>query len=171
MIATKVVSYHDQHLEDDLILLVIEIFACLHQHDDFLHQCANMAWLAKGSGSLHLLILQAKGVNGSLENSSCHLSCGVVVVGEAFSKFNVLPSFFLVFLHNLFLVTSDGFKSQFFFISPFKAPHCEFLHFWMWSIDWTSILPLFFYNSLVECFSFIYLYKKKTKWKCFLFFL
>jgi hypothetical protein len=49
-IATKVVSYCDQHLEDDLILLVIEIFGCLHQHvDDFFHQCANMAWLAKGS--------------------------------------------------------------------------------------------------------------------------
>ncbi len=58
MITTKVLSYRDQHLEDDLILLIIEIFGCLHQHvDDFLHQCANMAWLAMGSGGLLLLIL------------------------------------------------------------------------------------------------------------------
>ncbi len=57
-IATKVVSYHDQHLEDVLILVVIELFECLHQHvDDFLHQCANMAWLAKGSRGLLLSIL------------------------------------------------------------------------------------------------------------------
>jgi hypothetical protein len=51
MIATqaKVVSYCNRHLEDNFILLVIEMFECLHQHvDDFLHQCANMAWLAKG---------------------------------------------------------------------------------------------------------------------------
>jgi hypothetical protein len=26
----KVVSNHDQHLEDDFILLAIEIFGCLH---------------------------------------------------------------------------------------------------------------------------------------------
>ncbi len=58
MIANKVVSYCDQHLKDDLILLVIKIFGCLHQHvDDFLHQCANMAWLAKGFGGLPLSIL------------------------------------------------------------------------------------------------------------------
>jgi hypothetical protein len=57
-IATKLVSYHDQHLEDDLILLVIEIYGCLHQHvDDLLHQCANKAWLAKGFGGLPLFIL------------------------------------------------------------------------------------------------------------------
>jgi hypothetical protein len=27
----KVVLYHDQHLEDDFILLAVEIFECLHQ--------------------------------------------------------------------------------------------------------------------------------------------
>jgi hypothetical protein len=47
----KVVSYHDQHLEDDFILLAIEIFGYLHQQiDDFFHQCVNITWLAKGFG-------------------------------------------------------------------------------------------------------------------------
>jgi hypothetical protein len=27
----KVVSYHDQHLEDDFIPLIVKIFGCLHQ--------------------------------------------------------------------------------------------------------------------------------------------
>jgi hypothetical protein len=56
---TKVVSYHDQHLEDDFISLIVDIFGHLHQQSsDFLHQCANMAWLVKGSkGPLLLIIL------------------------------------------------------------------------------------------------------------------
>jgi hypothetical protein len=54
----KVVSYHDQHLEDDFILLAVKIFRCLHQQvDDLFHQCVNTAWLAKGFGSPSLLIL------------------------------------------------------------------------------------------------------------------
>jgi hypothetical protein len=28
---TKVVSYHDHHLEEDFIPLIIKIFGCLHQ--------------------------------------------------------------------------------------------------------------------------------------------
>jgi len=52
MIATqaKVLSNHNQHLEDDFINpLTVEIFGCLHQQTyDFLHQCANMVWLGKG---------------------------------------------------------------------------------------------------------------------------
>jgi hypothetical protein len=49
----KVVSNHDQHLENDFIdPLVVKIFGCLHQH-----QCANMAWLAKGSRGPPLSIM------------------------------------------------------------------------------------------------------------------
>ncbi len=62
MIATQanVVLYCNRHLEDNFILLAIEIFGCLHQHaDDFLHQRANMAWLAKGFGDLSLLIIHS----------------------------------------------------------------------------------------------------------------
>jgi hypothetical protein len=40
----KVVSYRNQHLENDFIFLIVEIFGYLHQQvNDFLHQCANMA--------------------------------------------------------------------------------------------------------------------------------
>jgi hypothetical protein len=56
----KVLSYHDQHLEDDFILLAIEIFGCLHhQVDDFFHQCVNITWLAKGFEGPSLLILRS----------------------------------------------------------------------------------------------------------------
>jgi hypothetical protein len=54
----KVMSYRDRHFEDDFISLIIEIFGYLHQQvNDFLHQCANMAWLTKGSRGPLLLII------------------------------------------------------------------------------------------------------------------
>jgi hypothetical protein len=37
-IQANVVSYCDEHLDDDFISLAIDILGCLHQHaDDFLH--------------------------------------------------------------------------------------------------------------------------------------
>jgi hypothetical protein len=34
---------------DEFFPFAIEVFSCLHQQvGDFFHQCANMAWLAKG---------------------------------------------------------------------------------------------------------------------------
>jgi hypothetical protein len=56
----KVVSYHDQHLEDDFIPLIMKTFGCLHQEaNDFFHRCANMAWLVKGSKGPPLSILRS----------------------------------------------------------------------------------------------------------------
>ncbi len=43
MITTQenIASYCDQHLEDDFIPLIVEIFGCLHYKvDNFFHQCA-----------------------------------------------------------------------------------------------------------------------------------
>jgi hypothetical protein len=58
VVQEKVVSYHDQHLEDDFIFLIVKIFECLHQQaNDFLHWCANMAWSMKGFGGPLLSIL------------------------------------------------------------------------------------------------------------------
>jgi hypothetical protein len=48
-VQAKVVLYYNQHPKNDFILLIVEIFGCLHQHaNDFLHHCANMAWSTKG---------------------------------------------------------------------------------------------------------------------------
>jgi hypothetical protein len=55
---TKEVFYHDRHLEDMFIPLAIKVFGCMHQQiDNFFHQCANMAWITKGSTSPLLVIL------------------------------------------------------------------------------------------------------------------
>jgi hypothetical protein len=56
----KVVSYCNQHFEDHFVLLIIEIFRCLHEQvNDFFHQCANMAWLAKGFKDPPISILRS----------------------------------------------------------------------------------------------------------------
>jgi hypothetical protein len=56
----KIVSHCDRHLEDDFIPIAIEIFICLYQQaDDFLHQCANMTWSAKGFGDPPLSIIHS----------------------------------------------------------------------------------------------------------------
>jgi hypothetical protein len=53
MIATiatqaKVISYCDQHFEDDFITLVVEIFGCLQQQmETFFYQCANRSCVTK----------------------------------------------------------------------------------------------------------------------------
>jgi hypothetical protein len=62
--------------KDDFIHLAVKMFGNLHQQaNNFLHWCANMAWLMKGTGSSLLLIIHSfyrqRGVSGSLK-SSCH---------------------------------------------------------------------------------------------------
>jgi hypothetical protein len=50
VVHAKVVSYCDRCFEDDFILLVVEIFGCLHQQmNNFLHQFVNITWSAKSS--------------------------------------------------------------------------------------------------------------------------
>jgi hypothetical protein len=54
----KVVPYGNQHFEDHFVPLTIEIFRCIYEQvNDFFHQCANMAWLAKGFKDPPLSIL------------------------------------------------------------------------------------------------------------------
>ncbi len=50
IVQAKITSYYNRHLENDLILLVVEIFRCLHQQtNDFVHRYANIvATLAFG---------------------------------------------------------------------------------------------------------------------------
>jgi hypothetical protein len=60
MITTQamIMSYYNQHLKDDFIPLIIEIFICLHQQvNNFFHRFANMAWSMKGFRSFPLVII------------------------------------------------------------------------------------------------------------------
>jgi hypothetical protein len=51
-------NYHNRHPTDKFFPLVIEIFGCLHKHDDvFLHYCANAIWNLKGLEGPHLSTL------------------------------------------------------------------------------------------------------------------
>lgn len=60
VIQAKERLYQDQYPTNLFLLLAIEIFGCLHQQiDNFLYHCVNMAWVAKASRSLPLLILHA----------------------------------------------------------------------------------------------------------------
>jgi hypothetical protein len=60
VIRAKEGFYQDRYPTNLFLLLAIEIFERLHQQiDNFLHHCVNMAWVAKGSRSLPLLILHA----------------------------------------------------------------------------------------------------------------
>jgi hypothetical protein len=52
--------YRNQYLAKKKFPLAIEVFGCLHQQvDNFLHHCANMAWVANVSKGPLLLILGA----------------------------------------------------------------------------------------------------------------
>jgi hypothetical protein len=50
-------SYHKQHPIDQFLLLVIQVFGCLHkQVNVFLHNCANAIWSFKGTKGPPLFI-------------------------------------------------------------------------------------------------------------------
>jgi hypothetical protein len=58
IVQAKVVPYHNQHFENHFVLLIVEIFKCIYEQvNDFFHQCANIAWLAKGFKDPPLSIL------------------------------------------------------------------------------------------------------------------
>jgi hypothetical protein len=62
MVAAQVKEglYHNWHLEDVFLPLVIEIFGCIHQQaNNFLHQCASMVWLTKDTYNPPLVVLCA----------------------------------------------------------------------------------------------------------------
>ncbi len=110
-------SYRNQHPKDDFIPLVVKIFGCLHQHvDNFLHQCANMAWSTKGSKGFSLSILHSyykQWVLVALQKIQITivLQHATVVAKKASSRLGVLPSFSPTFLHDLLRATNDGFRS------------------------------------------------------------
>lgn len=87
--------YHDLFPTNMFVFLTIEIFKCLHQKvTGFFHWCINMAWGAKGTKSLPLLVLCAfckQIVSMALQHVHVIfiLKC-VVVVGEGSSKQGVL---------------------------------------------------------------------------------
>jgi hypothetical protein len=48
----------NQHPTDQFLLIVIEIFGCLHkQVDMFLHDCANVIWSLKRQKGIHFFVL------------------------------------------------------------------------------------------------------------------
>jgi membrane-associated PAP2 superfamily phosphatase len=52
--------YRNYYLVDMFFPLVIKVFRSLHQQfDNFFHQCANMAWIAKGIKALLLSVLHS----------------------------------------------------------------------------------------------------------------
>ncbi len=51
-------SYHDQHLVDQFLPLVVKVFGCLHKQVDlFLHNCANVIWNMKGPKNTPIIVL------------------------------------------------------------------------------------------------------------------
>jgi len=55
---TKERSYCNWHPTNQFLLLAIEVFGCLHKHDDvFLCDCANAIWSLKGIKGLHISTL------------------------------------------------------------------------------------------------------------------
>jgi len=58
VVQVKEWSYCDQHLVDQFLPLVMEVFACLHrQADVFLHNCAHAIWSLKGPKGLPFSVL------------------------------------------------------------------------------------------------------------------
>ncbi len=116
VIQAEFVSYCDRHPEDDFIPIAIEIFICLYQQvDDFLHQCANMTWSAKGFGGPLSIICsfyrQRVLVVLQRIQATTILRWAIMAIGETFSKLGVLLGFSPISLHNLFRAIGDGFKS------------------------------------------------------------
>ncbi len=135
----KVVSCCNRHPKNDFIPLVIEIFGCLHQHvNDFFHHCANMAW-----------------------STTTILHWAIVAIGEASSKLGVLPSFSPISLHDLFHVTSDGFRSQ---VSSFLILRLPIVHFAffvvIFCLDFSLFLKILSPYHMVFLQIFIYLFEK-----------
>ncbi len=113
---TKIASYCDRHLENDFIFLTIEIFKCLRQQaNDFFYRRANITWSLKGFKSplsiIHLFYRQKVSMALQTIQATTILYWAVVAIKEATFRCDVLPSFSPIFLHALFCVTGDGFRS------------------------------------------------------------
>jgi hypothetical protein len=114
---TKIAPYCDRHLENDFIFSTIEIFKCLHQQaNDFFHRRANITWSLKGFKSpplsiIHLFYRQKVSMALQTIQAATILYWAVVAIEEVTFRCDVLPSFSPIFLHALFCVTGDGFRS------------------------------------------------------------
>ncbi len=155
----KVVSYHNQHFEDDFILVVVEIFGYLHLHlDNFFHRCANITWLMKGSRDLffqfyiHFIDKRCKWL---FKKFKLPLFCRSGSCGNWRSFFSAwCPSrFFAHLLAGLALCQWWWVEVLGFVFSPFRAPHCAFCTFESGLSFGLSVHSFFFSCSLVRCFS------------------
>jgi hypothetical protein len=87
--------YHDHYLVDMFLPFVIKVFGYLHQEaDNFLHQCGNVAWIAKGTGGPPLSILCSfynQSVSMTLRRAQVvSISKWAVTAGEGSSGLGVL---------------------------------------------------------------------------------
>jgi hypothetical protein len=87
--------------------------------NDFLHECANMAWSTKGARSRLLILHSFYRLKVSMVIKKIQVviifHSIVMVTGKAFSKLNVFPKFSPITLFNLFQLMSsysDGFTSS-----------------------------------------------------------
>ncbi len=141
----KVVSYCDQHLEGAFMPFVVEILRCLHQQrNDFLHQCANMAWSTKGFGGPPLSIIHSFCKQKNVSDFSKSLGCHCLMLNnygnrKAFSRLGVFPNFPPISLHNLFHATNDEFRSKVSCFFPFRDPFCAF-----YTFGWSFLFGLWF---------------------------
>jgi hypothetical protein len=113
MIQTKDGFYRDQFPMNIFLPLAIEVFRCLHQQEDgFLHQCANMAWGAKGTRSSHLLVLHSfykQRVIVALQRAQVIfiLKCAITI-GESSSRLNILSRGPPLSLFDMFIAIGGG---------------------------------------------------------------
>jgi hypothetical protein len=58
VVEAKEQNYHDWHLIDQFVLLVVEVFGCLHKHlNVFLYDHAKAIWSLRGPKGLHFFVL------------------------------------------------------------------------------------------------------------------
>jgi hypothetical protein len=130
VVATTVVAqakeglYHDQHSIDAFLPLTIKVFRSLHQQvDDFFHQCVDMAWSAKGTSGLALVILHVSFRQRVLvalhKTQTICILRHAIIVNEGFSRLSVLSCFPSLFLSNMFHEISGRVLEHDLFLCPF----------------------------------------------------
>ncbi len=139
---------------DAFFLLAIQVFGCFHQQvNNFFHQCANMAWTTKGTGGPLLSLLcsfyKQRVLMALQKIQVASILRHVVIAREGFFKLRVLLNLPLLFLVDMFHVTSGGFSFQWL---PFLL--VAFL-FWAICLPRLQSLALFFSSPFLRCFLFI----------------
>jgi hypothetical protein len=105
--------YNNRFPMNLFLLVVVEVFKCLHQWIDmFFHQCANMMWGVKGIRGPPLLVLCTFYRQKVLVILQCVqvisiLRCAVVI-GESASRLNVLSGGCPLSLFDMLVVMTRG---------------------------------------------------------------